>query len=214
MKFKSLISRFLGLACLSGMTLSCKQLPKEMEVVERRELCQYDDVSVFKNNYESLVGTQPLEWRRVNRTEFRILNYAVGGSTEVAVGQVDGGGVLANMNRWKREFELEVLKDVSGLETIEMFGGREAQVIQLKGTFQKKMAGMPMKAEGWAVTGIICDVGGGSLVTIKMMGPEAEVVDQQGNLMKFAETLRINDLQTPDERSKKDAKVEKTEGGY
>ncbi|MGJ8656878.1 MAG: hypothetical protein ACSHX6_10555 [Akkermansiaceae bacterium] len=169
---------------------------------------------MFKNNYESLVGTQPLEWRRVNRTEFRILNYAVGGSTEVAVGQVDGGGVLANMNRWKREFELEVLKDVSGLETIEMFGGREAQVIQLKGTFQKKMAGMPMKAEGWAVTGIICDVGGGSLVTIKMMGPEAEVVDQQGNLMKFAETLRINDLQTPDERSKKDAKVEKTEGGY
>ena len=79
------------------------------------------------------------------------------------------------MNRWKREFEQEVLEDVSGLETIEMFGGREAQVIQLRGTFQSKMAGMPVKPKGWAVTGIICDVSGGSLITIKMMGPEAEV---------------------------------------
>ena len=85
MKFRSLIISVIGLACFSGMMVSCKQLPKEMEVVEQRELCQYDDVSVFKNNYEPLVGTQPLDWRRVNRTEFRILNYAVGDATQVAV---------------------------------------------------------------------------------------------------------------------------------
>lgn len=214
MKLRSFIIRFFGLSCFSGMMVSCKQLPKEMEVVERRDLCQYDDISVFKNNYESLVGTQPLDWRRVNRTEFRILNYAARESTQIAVGQVDGGGVLGNLNRWKREFEQEVLEDVSGLETITMFGVREAQVIQLRGTFQKKMSGMPVKAEGWAVTGIICDVFGGSLITIKMMGPEDEVEAQQENLMNFAKSLGINDLQKPSERSKKDSKVDTTEGGY
>ena len=35
---------------------------------------------------------------------------------------------------------------------------------------------------------------------------------QQENLMEFTKTLRINDLQTPSERSKKGVKVDKTEG--
>jgi len=64
----------------------------------------------------------------VNRTEFRLLNYAVGNDTEVAVGQVEAGGVLANMNRWRGEFGLDGLVDLEGLEQIQMFGGLDAYV--------------------------------------------------------------------------------------
>ncbi|MFT5905649.1 MAG: hypothetical protein ACI9E1_001249 [Cryomorphaceae bacterium] len=195
------------------MLVSCKELPKEVEVVERRELCQYDNPAVYRGSYTSWMGTQPLSWRKVNHTEYRLLNYAAGEATQIAVGQVNGGGILANLNRWKREFGQEVLENLDGLETFEMLDGRKAYVIQLRGTFQKKMAGMPVKAEDWGVTGVICDVSGGTLVTVKMMGPEAEVEVEQENLINFAKSLRLNSLQTPSERSKKGNTKDKAEGG-
>ena len=215
MKFRTLRTKFIWLSCYSAMLVSCKQLPKEVEVDERRELCQYDDPTVFKNSYDAILGTQPVSWRRVSRTDFRLLNYAAGNATEIAVGQVEAGGILANLNRWEREFGQDVMGDLSGLETIEMFGGREAYVIQLEGTFQKKMSGMPVKADGWAVTGVICDIGGGSLVTVKMMGPVEEVKAEQENLMNFARSLRINSLQEVKERSKEVGGADESKkGGY
>ncbi len=195
------------------MLVSCKELPKEVEVVERRELCQYDDLAVYKSSYSSWMGTQPLSWRKINHTEFRLLNYAVGEATQIAVGQVNGGGILANLNRWKREFDQEVLENLDGLETFEMLDGRKAYVIQLRGTYKTKMSGMPFKEEGWGVTGVICDVSGGSMVTVKMMGPEAEVEAEQENLINFAKSLRLNSLQAPSERSKKDTTKDNAEGG-
>jgi hypothetical protein len=219
MKLKSLISKLFSMSIPLLVLASCEKLPDEVEITERRELCQYDDPEVYKSSYTSWIGTQPLNWRRLSPTEFRLLNYAAGEATEIAVGQVNGGGVLANMNRWQREFEQEVLENLDSLETFEMLDGKKAYVIQLRGTFQKKMAGMPVKAEDWAVTGVICDVQGGTLVTIKMMGPIAEVEAEQENLIKFAKSLRLNKLQEPSERSKKDdvkdnAKDESDGGGY
>ncbi len=213
MKFRSLISKVVSMFLPLVMLVSCKELPKEVEVVERRELCQYDDLAVYKSSYSSWMGTQPLSWRKINHTEFRLLNYAVGEATQIAVGQVNGGGILANLNRWKREFDQEVLENLDGLETFEMLDGRKAYVIQLRGTFQKKMSGMPVKAEDWGVTGVICDVSGGSLVTVKMMGPKAEVEAEQENLINFAKSLRLNILQAPSERSEKDNTKDNAEGG-
>ncbi len=213
MKLKSLISKVSSMFLPLVMLVSCKELPKEVEIVERRELCQYDNPAVYRSSYSPWLGTQPLSWRMVSATEFRLLNYAAGEATQIAVGQVNGGGILANLNRWKREFDQEALENLDGLETFEMLDGRKAYVIQLKGTFQKKVSGMPVKVEGWAVTGVICDVFGGSLVTVKMMGPEEEVMAQQENLMNFAKSLRMNELQTPSERSKKEKTKVKAEGG-
>lgn len=218
MKCRMLISKVFGMVVLVTMLVSCKEQPKEVEVEARRELSQYDNPKVYKIGYETWAGTQPLSWRKVNRTNFRLLNYAAEEATEIAVGQVDAGGVLANVNRWIGEFEQEQLEDVNGLEkfeTFQMLGGRKAYLITLKGMFQKKMGGKAMKYEGWAMSGVICEIGGGSLVTVKMMGPEAEVDAQKENLIKFAKSLRINPLQTPNERSKKDKKADlKEEGGY
>ena len=213
MKMKTFITKISFLLVPTIMLVSCKELPKEMEISERRELCQYDNPSVYRSGYELWLGTQPLSWRKVNQTEFRLLNYAAGEATQIAVGQVNGGGILANLNRWKREFNQEALENLDGLETIEMLDGKKAYVIQLKGEYQTKMAGMPVKAEGWAVTGVICDVSGGSLVTVKMMGPEEEVMAQQENLMNFAKSLRKNELQTPNERSEDNRAEDKAEGG-
>lgn len=214
MKIKKTISNICCFTCVIGFFSSCKKLPRVVEIDERRELCQYDDVTVFKNSYDQILATQPLEWRRVNRTEFRLLNYAVGNDTEVAVGQVEAGGVLANMNRWRGEFGLDGLVDLEGLEQIQMFGGLDAYVIRIKGTFQKKMSGMPVKVEEAAVTGVICDIGDGALITVKMMGPEDEVMAEQDNLMRFSESIRMNTLQEPSERSKQGADINKTKGGY
>ncbi len=213
MKLRSLISKIVSMVLPVVMLVSCKELPKEVEVVERRELCQYDDPSVYRSSYSSWKGSQPLKWRKINHTEFRLLNYAAGEATQIAVGQVNGGGILANLNRWKGEFDQEALENLDGLETFEMLDGRKAYVIQLRGTFKKKMSGMPVKAEDWGVTGVICDVSGGTLVTVKMMGPEEEVEAEQENLINFAKSLRLNTLQAPAETSKKDSTKDNAEGG-
>ncbi len=213
MKFKLLIGKFFSVVPFVVLLASCEEVPDVVEVVERRELCQYDDPKVYRSGYSSWVGDQPLHWRRVNGTRYRLLNYAVGEATEVAVGQVNGGGVLANLNRWRGEFGEGALQSLDGLERFEMLEGREAYAIRLKGSFKKKVAGMPVKAEGWGVNGVICDVGGGVMVTIKMMGPEEEVDVEYENLIEFAKNLRFNYLQEPSERSKKNGSMDKSDGG-
>jgi len=71
-----------------------------------------------------------------------------------------------------------------------------------------------LMSEAAAVTGVICDIGDGALITVKMMGPEDEVMAEQDNLMRFSESIRMNTLQEPSERSKQGADVNKTKGGY
>lgn len=215
MKRITIISKSLCIAGLSGVLVSCKKIPQEVEITEQRELTQYDDPTVFKSSYDVVIAKkQPLEWRRVSGTEFRLLNYAAGSATEIAVGRVGAGGLLANFNRWEREYGAEdVMQDISGLKKVTMLE-RDASMIQLKGEFQRKVGGMPVKFEGWATTGVICDIGGGVLVTVKMMGPEEEVAAQHNNFMEFLQDLRVNSMQEPSERSKKGLKIEEIESGY
>jgi len=215
MKRRLSISKYLCFSCLPGILISCKEVPKEVEITEQRELTQYDDPSVFKSSYDLLIAKQqPLEWRRVNSTEFRLLNYAAGESTEIAVGRVGAGGVLPNFNRWEREYGVkDVLTNLTSLKKVIVLD-RGGYMIQLKGEFQRKLAGKPIKYEGWATTGVICDVGGGVLITVKMMGPEEEVVAQQKNFMDFLQNLKINTMQEPSERSKQGLKIDDVESGY
>jgi len=215
MKQRLFIDKYLYLACLAGMLVSCKEVPREVEITEQRELTQYDDPSVFKSGYDLItIKQQPLEWRRVNGTEFRLLNYAAGEATEIAVGRIGAGGILPNINRWEREYGIkDVLTNLSSLKKVILLE-RGGYVIQLKGEFQRKLAGKPVKYEGWATTGAICDVGGGVLITVKMMGPEEEVAAQQGNFIKFLQNLKINTMQKPSERSKEGLKIEDVKSGY
>ena len=217
MKRRPFISKFMCYSCLLASLVSCKDIPKEVEISEQRELTQYDDPTVFKTGYDVIIAKkQPLEWRRVSGTEFRLLNYAAGESTEIAVGRVGAGGLLANFNRWEREYGVsneDVMTDLSRLKRVTLLG-RDAYMIELKGFFQRKVAGQAMKFEGWATTGVICDVGGGVLVTVKMMGPEEEVASQQDNFMNFLKDLKINTMQEPSERSKEGLEVEEIESGY
>ncbi len=215
MKRITMISKSLCITCLASALVSCKRMPKEVEITEQRELTQYDDPTVYKSIYDVVIAKkQPLDWRRVSGTEFRLLNYAAGESTEIAVGRVGAGGLLANFNRWEREYGTEdVITDISGLKKV-MLLEREASMIQLNGEFQKKLGGMPVKYQGWATTGVICDVGGGVLVTVKMMGPEEEVAAQHENFMEFLKNIKINPMQEPSERSKKGLKIEEVKSGY
>ena len=215
MKQRLLINKYLCLACFSGLLASCNKAPKEVEITEQRELTQYDDPSVFKNGYNVIIAKkQPLEWRRVSGTEFRLLNYAAGEATEIAVGRVGAGGLLANFNRWEREYGIqEVATHFSNFKKVILLE-RGGYMINLKGEFQKRLGGQSVKYEGWATTGVIADVGGGVLITVKMMGPEEEVAAQQQNFLSFLQNLEINEAQKPSERSKNGLKIEDVKSGY
>ena len=97
-----------------------------------------------------------------------------------------GGGVLANLNRWYGQVGAAPL-GVSGLADLERVTalGGEGYVMEADGTLSA-MGGTPR--EGWAIRGAAVEWAG-NLVTVKLVGPAAEVVDAREGFNAFVTSL-------------------------
>ncbi len=135
-------------------------------------------------------GELPRGWLRLPATQFRLLNYRFGasGTGEVWV-SLSSGGTAANVNRWLGQFGAEAL-DVAGLEGLEKvdMAGSEGVWVEAAGTYAGGM-GSPPK-DGYGLAGVIAEVGG-RIVTVKMVGPQAEVEGEREALRKFAAGLKL-----------------------
>ena len=178
------------LAAVMGFT-SCKKVPEEVTITDTRELCQFDYDELQRLQQNPLWAKQPLTWRRVPRTKFRVLNYRAGKQSEIAVGEARGS-VPANVSRWYGQFQQTFSGDLSELKTVEMLDGVTGFIVDVKGKFLVgKMAGTAMEKKDWALYGVICKLPSGGIITIKMTGPAAEVEKEKANLIRFAKSLKI-----------------------
>jgi hypothetical protein len=145
----------------------------------------------FRNAKPSPVkGDPPQNWLVLPGKEFRDLNYRFGdsGLGEVYV-TITGGTVADNVNRWLAQFgrdplspaELNVLPKVP-------IAGAEGVWLEASGEYASGM-GAPTKA-GQALAGVIAEVGG-RMLTLKMVGPEAEVGAEKDALKAFAASLEL-----------------------
>lgn len=177
----------------------CKQeAPKEVVVTETRRLTSKDslnpkvgasDEQRFRNAAPSpLRATAPDGWLSVPATQFRLLNYRFGasGTGEVFV-SLAGGSLLENANRWLGQFGAEPLAPAAfeALEKLPVLGGQGVW-LTAEGTYHGGM-GQPAR-DGYGLAGILT-VANGQLVTIKMVGPAAEVAAERERLRAFATTL-------------------------
>jgi hypothetical protein len=141
-------------------------------------------------------GSAPEHWLTLPSAQFRELNYRFGetGMGEVYV-SLSAGTVADNVNRWLGQFGKPPLNqvDLAALEKIEI-AGVEGVWVEAAGDYQAAGGmGMPVAGEGkpgFGLAGVIAEVDG-RILTVKMVGPQAEVEKETGALRAFAASVEL-----------------------
>jgi hypothetical protein len=136
----------------------------------------------------------PTGWEELAPSSMRLANFQIGGAGGAecyfTVMGGGGGGVLANVNRWRNQIGLDPITDaeVGALPTMALLSS-EAKVVSLSGAYK----GMGDTAEaGFGLLGLVM-VEGGQAFFVKMTGPEAVLVAERGNFEAFVASLRPHD---------------------
>jgi len=100
-----------------------------------------------------------------------------------------GGGVEANINRWRNQMGLAALTaaELADLPTLDVLG-QQALFIQILGNYTG-MAGPTM--ENYLMLGVVCPLEA-EAVFIKMVGPAAEVEPETERFIGFCQSLELD----------------------
>jgi hypothetical protein len=178
---------------------SCRRGSSDATVTETRALSTKDAAPKlfatsderFREKRESPVrGEMPAGWEELAATQFRLLNYRFGEGGEVWV-SMSAGSVRENVNRWLRQFGGADL-DEAGVAALRraMVAGIDGVWVEAQGNYAGGM-GSPPK-EGYALAGVVADANG-RILTVKMVGPKAEVEARKETLATFAKSLVISE---------------------
>lgn len=188
-------------ACLfaSLLVLSGCEEKKEVTVTEtRKETSRDGKPKLFATSDERfpdarpspVKGDTPDGWLAVPATQMRLLNYRFGesGTGEVWV-SLSQGSVLDNVNRWFKQFGTDSV-DESGLRKLPpaMLAGSPGVWVSAEGIYAGGMGTEPKT--GFALSGVIAPVGG-QILTVKMVGPKAEVLAARPTLEAYAKSIRL-----------------------
>lgn len=132
----------------------------------------------------------PPGWQQLEPSQFRNLNFRPAGDPELecyltALGG-DGGGQLANVNRWRGQLGLDAIGaiELGELETMN-FLGVPAVYVDLEGSY----AGMgEAPKDGWRMLGLLATAPG-QAVSLKLTGPTEKVGAQVGNFRTLADEI-------------------------
>ena len=179
---------------------SCKE-KKEIVVTETRPTTTRDVApKLFATSDERfrdakpspVSGETPQGWLPLPASQFRLLNYRFGesGTGEVWV-SLASGTVLDNVNRWLKQFGTPPV-DQSTLEKFPTLSlaGAVGVFVTAEGDYTGGM-GAPPKP-GSAMAGVVASVNG-QILTVKMVGPKAEVDIAKPVLERFATSLRMTE---------------------
>jgi uncharacterized protein YbdZ (MbtH family) len=172
---------------------------KEITVTETRVMTTKDGAfKLFATSDERFSVTQPSPvkadtpagWRVVPASQFRLLNYRFG---EAGMGEVwvslSQGTILDNANRWLKQFGKPPLDQaqLAKLPSSSVAGSTGVWV-----TADGDYAGGMGAAEnpGFALAGVIASVKG-KIITVKMVGPKAEVEAARPMLADYIKSVRM-----------------------
>jgi hypothetical protein len=188
-------------ACLlvSAVILASCEQKKEMTVTETREPTTRDvSPKLFASSDERfrdakpspVKGDTPQGWLALPASQFRLLNYRFGqsGTGEVWVSLAQGA-VLDNVNRWLKQFGKDPV-DQAGLDKMPTLtlAGSQGVFVTAEGDYEGGMGAPPRS--GFGLAGVIASVGG-QILTVKMVGPRAEVQAAKPVLETYIKSLRL-----------------------
>ena len=134
----------------------------------------------------------PAGWEELPPTPLRTANFVVPGQDRlecyVTVLPGGGGGIAANVNRWRKQMGLDAISDadVAALPTVKMFGV-DAPYVEIDGTF--KGAGVETGAEGFTMAATVVERSGAA-ITAKLVGPAAAVRAEVERFKAMCSSLR------------------------
>lgn len=177
--------------------VSCDSNSEPLQVEETRPLTTKDiDSKLFATSDERfrnakpapVKGTPPENWLALPPAQFRELNYRFGASGEVYV-TLASGSVADNVNRWRGQFGAAPLMpdEFDAAEKVPILG-TEGVWVEAVGRYSSGM-GAPTQP-GYGLAGVIAQVGA-RILTVKMVGPEAEVEAEKPALRAFAASLEM-----------------------
>ena len=177
----------------------CEEKKKEVAITETRPPTSRDGpVKLFATEDERfqdikpspVTAPTPVGWIPQPAREFRLLNYRFGssGTGEVWVSLADGS-VINNVNRWLGQFKKAPLDEagLAALPTV-IVAGAQGVWVNAEGDYVSGKGAEPQT--GYALAGAVASVGG-RILTVKMVGPKAEVDAAKPELESFAKSLRI-----------------------
>jgi hypothetical protein len=184
---------------VSAVILASCEEKKEVTVTETRAATTRDVApKLFATSDERfrdakpspVKGDTPQGWLALPSSQFRLLNYRFGesGTGEVWVSLAQGT-VLDNVNRWLKQFNGSPV-DQAALERLPTLtlAGAAGVFVTAEGDYAGGM-GAPSKP-GFGLAGVVASVGG-QILTVKMVGPKAEVQAAKPVLETYVKSLRM-----------------------
>jgi hypothetical protein len=137
--------------------------------------------------------TVPTDWQEAPLTQFLLAKYLIGAGdskADVNISQLagDGGGLAANVNRWRRQLGLDPVDgaDLDKLVSSVSTGGTPASLVDFVGTDAKT----GKKAR---LVGVVLPLAGQTWF-YKLMGDETVVGQQKDAFIKFIQSARYPDV--------------------
>lgn len=133
-------------------------------------------------------GETPEGWLELPPSQFRMLNYRFG---ETGLGEMwvtlASGGVLDNVNRWLNQFAAQPL-DAAGLNSLKTVPvlGTTGVWVEAEGEYASGMGAPPRP--GYGLAGVVAEYRG-QILTVKMVGPKAEVEAARPVLEAYVRSL-------------------------
>lgn len=133
----------------------------------------------------------PEGWTVLSPTQHRLINLSPAGDPDaecyVALLPSDGGGIVANVNRWLDQVGLEPIseEEAADLPRRAFFGGA-AVLVDCEGVYTGM--GGPER-EGWRLLGLILPIGGQTLF-VKMTGPAELLAAEMEGFDAFCASVR------------------------
>lgn len=134
----------------------------------------------------------PPTWKEKPASGMRLASFTAGPADEaecyVIQMNADGGGLAANINRWREQMGQEPLSEdeLAALPQLEMLG-RKGTLVEIAGEYTA-MSGQP--APGFMMLGVVCLLDDSSIF-VKMTGPEAAVRAESDHFKAFCASLRL-----------------------
>ena len=140
-----------------------------------------------------LIWEAPEHWQPEPQGRMRLINYSFGsegkGECYVTILPGDGGGVAANLDRWRGQMELPPFtREQLGELELRPFLGTQAYFVDMEGSYRGfgSTDGLP----GYRMLGIIQDFGQ-LTASVKMVGPADAVASEAENFSTFCASIRF-----------------------
>lgn len=163
------------------------QFLKSVSFAENAQ-AQMAAASAIQNQNENSIWTIPSDWKPLPPSEFLLAEFSIAGTNganaDVNVAEMggEGGGLLANANRWRAQLGLAPLSenDLSPLTTSIDSPNGKIKIVDFTGTDSR--AGKTARLVGAVVPQ------NGRTWFYKLMGDEQIVAQQKGAFIKFIES--------------------------